>query len=290
MCDCEIHESDEEGVSDTVEDTKGVVTLEEELIPMNTEDEREPPSFAEPMEGDREEGLTQDPDLELGEESDSFVLVPKESRNTRRRSKRLKRRVKAQLKTQAKTDDCSTQAVKATKKSEKKKHKSCAKKEAKSRNRHGGEERAGLIVNGQQAQHETAEWLVEVEMEGKTPYRSVKMYDCGVCRKRFNRKNKANIHRATHEGGSYVCKICDSRHRTKQYLEAHLKRWHWEEGGAKVIPKCEVCGLVMARLDHIKRHMMIHEPRVPKLCGQCGRQYLRGDGLKRHMREKHGGK
>ncbi|CRK89273.1 CLUMA_CG003032, isoform A [Clunio marinus] len=58
--------------------------------------------------------------------------------------------------------------------------------------------------------------------------KSGKSYDCDVCKKSFNTRNKLTKHRGIHDANQYACtrEGCTFKGNLKRYLIAHIKRMH----------------------------------------------------------------
>ena len=68
-------------------------------------------------------------------------------------------------------------------------------------------------------QHEQQIHLGKLNGGGKT-------WECTVCQKSFNSRNKLTKHKLIHSKNMFKCTICDFKGTLKRYLVAHMKRMH----------------------------------------------------------------
>ncbi|KFB49937.1 AGAP012110-PA-like protein [Anopheles sinensis] len=110
-----------------------------------------------------------------------------------------------------------------------------------------------------------------------------RIYKCSVCDSEFNSPQGLNQHLETHLVAKHECLQCGNRFSRKSYLRIHRQRVH----EPKIKHKCLVCDKQFTNIEHVEKHMIVHNNETLLPCGICRRPYKARKNLLRHMRTAH---
>ena len=125
-----------------------------------------------------------------------------------------------------------------------------------------------------------------------------KYYECENCHLKFTRKEKLNRHgiKCVNEGlmKSDFATTIDEEFTVTESPDGDqdLAVIEVKDEHPGKCNKCDECGKIFARKDHLKEHKLnLHSPNPPEFkCDGCGRPFKRKQSLKRHDEEVHQGK
>ncbi|XP_022081145.1 telomere zinc finger-associated protein-like [Acanthaster planci] len=133
-----------------------------------------------------------------------------------------------------------------------------------------------------QCPHQTKnKYYLKRHIESHTDTR---MFICEVCGKDFKTEIILNVHRGTHEEGTYPCEKCNYVGKTKMQLYSH-QLVHIPRD--KMTYKCDQCSWVGKRKSELSVHYRKHSTLKLYQCSGCGKSYKHKHALTRHMSEKH---
>lgn len=108
-------------------------------------------------------------------------------------------------------------------------------------------------------------------------------YTCGVCRKKFNYKERFEAHRLEHEGKivSIHCPPCNKTFMTWSGLKRHNESEHTLVNLESL--KCKVCGKIFKSRQTLKMHKKTHGERRMSVCDVCGKGFTTAVILRAHL-------
>lgn len=95
-------------------------------------------------------------------------------------------------------------------------------------------------------------------------------------------KSSLQVHKRSHNGKTFQCKICDSRFTTKNNLRIHIRIHH----GEKPYP-CNICNYKCRQIANLQGHMRIHSAEKLFQCHLCSYKYKIKPSLKKHIMSIH---
>lgn len=83
-------------------------------------------------------------------------------------------------------------------------------------------------------------------------------------------------------GGATVAEAEDNNNGIEDDLQSIVVPG--EDGIREIQNQCHVCGLILSKLAHLKRHMKAHAGTKPFKCNVCSKSFSRADNLRAHQR------
>ncbi|KAK7066953.1 hypothetical protein SK128_020878 [Halocaridina rubra] len=107
---------------------------------------------------------------------------------------------------------------------------------------------------------------------------------CVICRRHFAEKLELLSHMETHSIVHTICKceVCGIRLAKPQHLQQHNLECH--KFNTKKVNKCQCCGKVFQHWQRLRNHVRHHIGERPYRCKVCGKSFSRNYEVKRHMR------
>ncbi|KAM9309591.1 uncharacterized protein KZ484_025598 [Pholidichthys leucotaenia] len=111
-------------------------------------------------------------------------------------------------------------------------------------------------------------------------HKAEKQYSCKTCGKKFTRKCTLEIHTRVHTGERpYSCETCGKKFTWSGHLTVHMRSHTGERPYC-----CETCGKKFTASCSLKAHLRSHTGERPYFCETCGRTFTILGYLKSHMR------
>ncbi|XP_037085773.1 zinc finger protein 239-like [Pollicipes pollicipes] len=104
-------------------------------------------------------------------------------------------------------------------------------------------------------------------------------FKCDQCRKAYTTDRDLRVHKATHEGKRYPCKVCGREFSRVSSMNVHLR----EHDGEKK-HMCGVCGKRFARKAYLMAHVRIHTGERPHVCTVCDRSFASRSNYNAHVK------
>ncbi|XP_041638201.1 gastrula zinc finger protein XlCGF57.1-like [Cheilinus undulatus] len=112
------------------------------------------------------------------------------------------------------------------------------------------------------------------------PLQDQPSFKCDVCGESFKKNSVLQTHQCVHSGKeTHSCKICGKMFKWKCLLKAHMRRHTGERPYS-----CTACGKGFLHLSILKQHNMIHTGEKPFTCTTCGKSFTQQQNLKVHIR------
>lgn len=110
-----------------------------------------------------------------------------------------------------------------------------------------------------------------------------KMYQCGLCQKRFSTDSALYIHKQSHETVyKFTCHVCDRKFRSQCKLKIHMTM-HTKEKNFF----CEQCNRGFAVRNNLTKHMLTHSKSFDFKCDKCSYMANQKRYLFQHKKRNH---
>ena len=109
------------------------------------------------------------------------------------------------------------------------------------------------------------------------------MYECTECGKCCHNSHVLAVHRQSHSGQTFECRVCNKRFTTLGNLVVH-GRIHSEDKPYK----CPMCDEAFSESGLRNTHMEVHKSRIHS-CTHCSEQFRWSYQLRRHLLASHDG-
>lgn len=111
-------------------------------------------------------------------------------------------------------------------------------------------------------------------------------YECDICSKRFNSRNKIRQHLTTHmneDRRKFLCVACGNQFCSKFGLTQHIRAIHDKEQRFQ----CTKCNRRFAHKHNLKTHMNRHDGIRPYACNVCTKAFYDSSTLNVHTKSVH---
>lgn len=109
-------------------------------------------------------------------------------------------------------------------------------------------------------------------------------FECGVCGRKFTKKEHVMQHMLTHTGESmYTCEVCGKGYSRKKALVKHINIHTGDD------MEVDDTGSLSSLRHHSEMHPTVDDHQKKFECGVCGRKFLRKYQVMRHMMTHTGG-